>query len=383
MYKKGTVNSLLEELKNSIHKRGKSNKPFQEWDQELLDAIVAEGLVDEAISLIESLDVEGDWEQVSKRLAQPKVKKLRWTGILKYAAIFLGLISLGLTFIWIYDGSKAMPSIEEGNFVVLDTGSGSKLMADHENHAITLSSGETVAMHYGDTLIYNANTRIDDSVFNELHIPNGKTFTLVLSDGTAIQLNSGSNIKFPAKFPNKGNREVYVYGEAYFDVTKDSEHPFIVNSEEVSVKVLGTEFNFSSYKEQNEVSTVLVEGSVMLNHGGSFKKNVTLAPGEKGSWDRSKGIIEVKGVDTNLYVGWMKGEIVFRDTSFRELLASLERVYNVEIENTNEEIEKQNFTARFNRNVERVEDVLEALKVIVPFSYKVTKDKANKNIIIS
>ncbi len=383
MHKSETLNLLLKKLKALTDRRDKSDNELAEWDQELLDTIVEEDLVDESLSFMDNLDVEGDWEKVKKRLAEPKVRKLQSRRIFKYAAIFLGLISLGLTFIWINDDAKnVIPHQEEGNFVILNTGDGKRFIDDHESHSIKLTTGETVAVHYGDTLIYEANTKIGDSVFNELQIPNGKIFTLVLSDGTKIKLNSGSKIKFPVKFPKTGNREVYVYGEAYFDVTKDREHPFIVNSEEVAVKVLGTEFNFSSYKEQNEVVTVLVEGAVSLNHSAHLKEEVLLVPGEKGSWDRSEGLMKVKGVDTKLYTGWIKGEIVFRNTSFPELLANLERVYNVKIENTNNEIEKQAFNARFNRNIEQIEDVLEALKIIVPFDYKVKRDGANKKIII-
>ncbi|NDV16950.1 DUF4974 domain-containing protein [Muricauda sp. TY007] len=384
MHKKETLKLLLKKLSASTQWKGKPEKDQEEWIGELYNSLVEEDLVDESLSFLDDLDVEGDWGKVKERLAEPKTMKLgARRKIFKYAAIFLGLISLGLGFVWIYDSGvpKTIPH-QKGNFVILNTGDGTKFIDNHESHSIKLSTGETVAVHYGDTLIYEANEGISDSIFNELQIPNGKMFTLVLSDGTKIQLNSGTKIKFPARFPKTGNREVYVYGEAYFDVTKDSEHPFIVNSEEVSVKVLGTEFNFSSYKEQNEVTTVLIEGSVSLNHVAQNKEEVLLKPGEKGTWDRFKGRMEVKEVETSLYTGWMKGEVVFRNASFPELLANLERVYNVKIENTNSEIEKQTFNARFNRNVERIEDVLEALKIIVPFTYEEERGDDNRKIII-
>ena len=234
-------------------------------------------------------------------------------------------------------------------------------------------------MHNGDTLIYDVNEDIEGLVFNELSVPNGKLFTLILSDGTEIHLNSGTKIRFPVNFPKVGNREVYVYGEAYFDVTKDSLHPFIVNSKEVAIKVLGTEFNFSSYNEQKEVVTVLVEGSVSINHVLNSMEEVILEPGQKGAWNRDKKNLSVTKVDTSLYTSWVSGEIVLRDTPFSELITTLERVYNVKILNTNIRMEKRTFNARFNRNIEGVVDVLEGLKLIVPFDYELKRENENIN----
>ena len=166
---------------------------------------------------------------------------------------------------WLSDNKNdVLLSDTDDMHVTLDTGSDRTLIESHGSHAVTLPSGETVAIHNGDTLIYGSNEEIKDFVYNELNIPNGKMFTLVLSDGTKIYLNSGTRIKFPVKFPEKGRREVLVYGEAYFDVTKDEKRPFVVNSKEVEIKVLGTQFNISSYEDQNEVATVLVRLIIFL-----------------------------------------------------------------------------------------------------------------------
>ncbi len=380
MQKNKTLSLLLKKMRESANWKGKSDKDLAKWDQDLINTIVDEDLVDESLSLLENLDLEEDWKKVEKRLGRPKVRKLHPKRVLKYAAVFLGLISLALTYVWVFkDGAGNKEEIHVGNFVTLDIGGEIIAIDNHGSHSIQLTTGAKVAVHNGDTLIYEAGEEISESIFNELNIPNGKMFTLVLSDGTEIQLNSGSKIKFPVRFPETGNREVYVYGEAYFDVATDSEHPFIVNSKEVAVKVLGTEFNFSSYAEQKEVTTVLVEGSVSLHHGTNLKEEVLLVPGEKGSWDRNKESISVKEVDTNLYTSWTKGEIIIRDTPFPELMANLERVYNVKIQNSNIEIKKRTFNARFNRNIEDIEDVLEALKLIVPFDYEIDRENAKIN----
>ncbi|MCK0159198.1 FecR family protein [Allomuricauda sp. F6463D] len=370
----------LTKLRGVLGLKGKPDKDLEKNDQELFDAIVNNNLVDESLSFLDELDVEKDWKKVEKILFPSKVHKIWSKNVFKYAAIFLGVFSLSLSYLWISKvNSKGDDNIHVGDFVTLDIGGEIIAIDNHGSHSIELPTGAKVAVHNGDTLIYEVGEQISESIFNELHVPNGKIFTLVLSDGTEIKLNSGSNIRFPVKFPAVGNREVYIYGEAYFDVSKDSVHPFVVNSEDMAVKVLGTEFNFSTYNEQKKVATVLVEGSVSLRHGSSLDEEVLLVPGEKGSWDREEQKIAVNKVDTNLYTSWTIGEIVIRDTPFSELMANLERVYNVKIQNTNKEITQRTFNARFNRNIEDVEDVLEALKLIVPFDYEIYRENARIN----
>lgn len=379
MHKKETLRTLLKKLKESTSWKDKSDKEFEDFSQELIERIIEEDLVDESLELLEGLDVDKDWRSLEARITKNKVKKLYPKRILKYAAIFVGVVSLGIGYVWLSDNNNdALLSGMDGEHVTLDTGSDRTLIESHGSHAVTLPSGETVAIHNGDTLIYGSNEEIKDFVYNELSIPNGKMFTLVLSDGTKIYLNSGTRIKFPVKFPEKGRREVLVYGEAYFDVTKDEHRPFVVNSKEVEIEVLGTQFNLSSYDDQSEVATVLVEGSVSLSRSENSSDRILLKPGEKGAWNRDKGIIEVEEVDVSLHTGWVNGEVVFRNAPFTELLASLERTYNVKIENTNDSIVGQTFSARFNRNVEKIEDVLEALRIITPFEYEFVDSKKGK-----
>jgi len=379
MHKKETLRTLLKKLKESTGWKDKSDKEFEDFTQKLIERIIEEDLVDESLELLEGLDVDKDWKSLQARMSKGKLKKLYPKRILRYAAIFIGVVSLGIGYVWLSDNKNdVLLSDTDDMHVTLDTGSDRTLIESHGSHAVTLPSGETVAIHNGDTLIYGSNEEIKDFVYNELNIPNGKMFTLVLSDGTKIYLNSGTRIKFPVKFPEKGRREVLVYGEAYFDVTKDEERPFVVNSKEVEIEVLGTQFNLSSYDDQNEVATVLVEGSVSLSRSENSSDRILLKPGEKGAWNRDKGIIEVEEVDVSLHTGWVNGEVVFRNAPFTELLASLERTYNVKIENTNDSIVGQTFSARFNRNVEKIEDVLEALRIITPFEYEFVDGKKGK-----
>lgn len=376
MSKKERLQAYLKKLKATGNIEEIPSIGLSKSDRKLLEKILEENLVDESLELIEGLDVEKDWAKLQSRFPTKKVKRLPTASVLKYAAIFVGALVLGLALKWtLYPGkNNALPN---GNIITLHTGDGVKPILENKKQAIALTSGEVVAVQEGSTLRYDPGAA-DQPVFNELHIPHGKMFTLILSDGTEIQLNSGTHIRYPVKFPKEGNREVTMTGEAYFKVSKDKDHPFIVNSHDMAIQVLGTEFNIAAYEEENTVNTVLVEGSVSLSHASAPENKVLLEPGNKGSWNSDQKAITVEKVDTELHTSWLNGEIVFRDTPFSELLIKLERAYDVNIKNNNAKLVDKAFNARYNRKVERIEDVLEALRVIVPFDYEIKKEN-NEN----
>lgn len=380
MSKKELLQAYLRELKRSGNLDGLSTKGLSDADRELLAKILEEGLVEESLTLLDSLDVDRDWEAMCRRLNEKKIRKLPLASLWRYAAILVGLISLGIALEWTLS-PKAI-SIQ-GDMITLEIGNDVKPIIENEKQAIALPSGEIVAVKEGNVLKYEPG-HSEEPVFNELHIPNGKMFTLVLADGTQVQLNSGSHIRYPVKFSKGANREVSMVGEAYFKVSKDMDHPFIVKSGEMAIQVLGTEFNVSAYDGENEISTVLVEGSVSLYHAADSENRLLLKPGHKGSWNRADQTLSLDQVDTLLYTSWLHGEIVFRDTPVSELLMKLERFYNVKISNHNKELEGIAFDARYNREVESIEEVMEALRIIVPFEYSInTENKDNiKEIII-
>lgn len=376
MSKKEQLQVYLQELKRSGNLDGLSKSGLSNADRELLTKILEDGLVEESLAMLEELDVEGDWETIHRRLNAEKTRVLPMRSLWKYAAIFIGLISLGIALNQsLAPGEHPIPE----DMITLEIGNDVKPIIGDEKQAIVLPSGQVVAVKEGNTLKYDPGYT-EEPLFNELHIPHGKMFTLVLSDGTQVELNSGTHIRYPVKFSKEGAREISMSGEAYFKVSKDQKRPFIVKSGGMAIEVLGTEFNVSAYEEEHTISTVLVEGSVSLSQVSDSKNKLLLKPGHKGSWNRSEHTLSLDRVDdTQLYTSWLQGEIVFRDTPFSELLIKLERFYNVEIVNHNKELEGVAFDARYNRKVESIEEVMTALQIIVPFEYTV-KTKTGGNI---
>jgi ferric-dicitrate binding protein FerR (iron transport regulator) len=166
-------------------------------------------------------------------------------------------------------------------------------------------------------------------------------------------------------------------GEAYFEVTKDQEHPFIVNTDDIDVKVLGTKFNVSHYPEDTSISTVLVEGSVELHEwddsGKDISDPVLLKPGFMAEWNKPDRLMSVENVDTRIYTAWVQGKMIFRNTTFRKIRQALERKYNVTIINNNTDLDDQLFDATF--DIETIEQVLQSFNKSYAINYKIENNK--------
>lgn len=205
--------------------------------------------------------------------------------------------------------------------------------------------------------------------FHTLEIPRGADFKLTLTDNTEVWLNSESKIRYPVAFTGD-SREVYVEGEAYFKVSENREMPFRVISGDVSVTVLGTEFNYRAYPEESRITTTLVSGAVRMEELGR-ESAIELKPGEQASWFKERQTFETASVNTYPYTAWKEGRFVFSDTRLDDLLSMLSRWYDLEIV-----YEQASARAiRFTGDLSKEEDFHNILKIIeqngrVTFSVK-------------
>tara|TARA_R110000868_G_scaffold157160_2_gene384292 strand:- start:1245 stop:2501 length:1257 start_codon:yes stop_codon:yes gene_type:complete len=243
-------------------------------------------------------------------------------------------------------------------------------ISENGERKITTTNGNLIASQQGNTLQYTAAETQDKLVYNTLNIPHARQFDLVLSDGTKVKLNSGSSIKYPVRFLKGQDRKVFLKGEAYFDVTTDKAHPFIVNADEMNIQVLGTQFNLSFYAEDEDISTVLVEGAVVLyKEGADINTNSSsqLVPGQKAEWNKINNTMTIKEVDTNIYTAWKDGYLVFKGSPFYSIRSKLERHFNITIDDKSGRLENQIYTATF-RN-ETIEEILKAFQEDTPFEF--------------
>ena len=165
-----------------------------------------------------------------------------------------------------------------------------------------------------------------------------------MSDGSIVYLNSESELRYPVKFVGE-DRRVYLSGEAYFDVSKDKEHPFSVDVNGSVVKVLGTSFNVRAYADENEILTTLVQGSVRFSAG---KESVVLKPGEQAVLNKS-GRVVIKEVDTYLYTAWKNGVFAFEKQRLEEIMNVVARWYDVNIFWENASQKEVTFTGKMKR----------------------------------
>lgn len=207
------------------------------------------------------------------------------------------------------------------------------------------------------------------SVYNTAETPLGMRSSLTLPDGTKVWLNAGSKLSYPVLFSDKF-REVKLSGEAYFEVKKDKNWPFVVSSENMKIVVTGTTFNCNAYPENNQIQTVLVEGEVTVMNQSATETEV-IAPGELAVFDRNSQKIAKTKVDLEKYIAWKNGKLMFREDKMNLVVEKLERWYNVEFEIKDKEILDYVYTATFIN--ESLEQVLKMLSLSAPISYTVSE----------
>ncbi|MCK0133879.1 FecR domain-containing protein [Arenibacter sp. S6351L] len=293
--------------------------------------------------------------------------------ILKSAAVLAILVGLGFIFRDVIIDSRTAPIIpgdaiilqlENGNIEVISEGGATKVVD---------TEGIVLGAQQGSQLIYKNNgTSKKELIYNTLTVPYGKRFDLLLSDGTEVTLNSGTSLKYPVQFLKTKNRQVFLDGEAFFNVAKDSVNPFIVNTNELNVRVLGTKFNLSSYPEDQFVNTTLIEGSVSVyNERDTFDSSnaFLLEPGFKAEWNKNNKQILVEEADIAMHTDWLNGKIILRHVPFKNIVKKLERHYNVDIVNNNPELNDELFTASF--DVESIDQVFKTFNVTYEMEYKI------------
>lgn len=314
---------------------------------------------------------ESLWTAINPQTQNPKRRKAYLWKVSAAAALFIGLLTSA--YFYLQNPTSTTPAVLPENAITLQLENGD-LQIINENGQVEVldAQGQIVGKQEGKSLKYVGNDAKKELAYNTLAVPNGKTFELQLSDGTVAHLNAGSSIKYPVQFVKGLHRQIFVTGEAYLDVAKDAEHPFIVSANGLNVRVLGTQFNVSAYPEDETTEVVLVEGSVSLYteaEGYDADKNVYLKPGFKGSFDRTKNNIDTAEVITSLYTSWINGKLVFRNMTFTNILKKLERHYNVTIVNNNADLTHEEFNANFGN--EPIENVLEELKVNYGIEYEI------------
>ena len=292
----------------------------------------------------------------------------------KYAAIFILILGLGYyiksTQQNIIVEQKIVPKADD---IVLETENGEQLIIEKEEKNLKIDAKINL-LQKSNKLVYDKDLKTETLVFHSLKVPYGKRFDIILSDNSKVYLNSGSTLRYPIKFIDNQIREVFLEGEAFFDISEDEKNIFRVNSNGINVEVYGTKFNFKNYPEDYISDVVLVNGSVGIS--SSENKSITkLSPGFKGSVDKENFKVEKFKINTKIYTSWIDGQVIFRRESFNQIIKKLERLYNVTIINNNEKISEELFNASIDIEEEKIEDVLNYFNKIYNIEYQLFNNK--------
>lgn len=311
-------------------------------DQDKLDAWYLHQASTSNLQLSE-YELEDSYELLKSKLplqAEPKVIRL-WPRIAVAASIAL-LLGTGIFYLAkpkeqiIPVAEKAQEIAPGGTRGILTLSNGKQIILANISAKDTIAKeGEEVTIKMGanGVITYIINPDADASknnpnAFNTLSTPTGGQYNIVLADGTKVFLNAVSSIKYPTQF-NGDNRLVELEGEAYFEVAKNKNKPFIVKSDNQSIEVLGTHFNVHAYANEAVVKTTLLEGSVAV----SFKNQKSiLKPGQQSNVSENFTKIKIREVDTDEAIAWKNGRFKFDNADLKTVMRQLERWYGIKVE---------------------------------------------------
>lgn len=286
---------------------------------ELTEIWLSSGIADNA----DNYDLEEAVTRFREKIRQRgnrQLKEMNFNVVLKYAAVALLILGLPLSY---YFGQRSIP----------------------DDHTVT-----TISCAYGDRS------------------------SVVLPDSSRVWLNSGSKLTFNSNFTN--DRKVELVGEAFFSVSKDKHHPFVVKASDIDIKVLGTEFNVKAYADENIVSTTLIEGAVEVNSKNAI---TNLKPDQRLTFDKSSQNVQIQDLtNTSIDTEWREGRFVFNNESLAELKPKLERWFDCDIVFGDKDVQSRRFTGVLQR-----ESILEAISYFDLSNYVTCKIEGNKIIINS
>ncbi|MBB5436606.1 ferric-dicitrate binding protein FerR (iron transport regulator) [Pedobacter sp. AK017] len=264
---------------------------------------------------------------------------------------------------------------------ILTLTNGKKInLSEAKDGSLTKQSGIELTKASDGTLIYkvdSSNKNFDVLAYNTITTPKGGQYKIVLSDGTKVWLNAASSLSYNASLYERGGaRRIKMSGEAYFEVTKNKKHPFIVITDRQEVKVLGTHFNISAYNDERSIKTTLVEGSVHisplpLKAGGSPDlsiKGVTIKPNQEAIL--SPGGIQVHEVNADEAVAWKNNEFTFATENLESIMRKIARWYDVDIIYASKQVGNKPFSGTISK-FEKVSQVLCLLEVTGEVKFKI------------
>ena len=298
------------------------------------------------------------WKQVQSRMNKNSCYQVK--RYLKYAAIIVAFVLAGGTWWMVKENPEEIISVELSETSMLSPGTPKAyiLFSSGQRMDLTTTEHDTMIMEKGMQVRVGSSGKISyvpgdsgsilkqEIVYNTIVVPRGGEYKLELADGTLVWLNSDSELRYPVKFAGS-QRDVWLKGEGYFEVSKNPEKTFRVVVDDMIVKVLGTSFNINAYKDRGNILTTLVSGKVDIQDM-SGKSLVVMNPNQQVDFRHGK--IIVQEVDVTRFVSWIDGKFYFNDMTLENIMSQLQRWYDIEVFFVDEELKSYPFTGVIRRD---------------------------------
>ena len=368
---------LVGKVLNSLNEEEKTD------DKEVVDDILNYSDFSEWQENLNDLDTKEEWnvflsqmQSASKRRNEVRrLKVLKWmSGV---AAIFIvGFLASN----FFKSSGDSFNSIDESNIVPgsahaeLILSSGEVINLEDTKHKKLNEGGIALENDKGVLQYKNGdnNGKVEEERTNILKVPRGAEYQLELPDGTKVWLNSDTKLAYTIPFTG-GERKVTLKGEAYFEVARNEDLPFIVSTEGQDITVLGTQFNVSAYGNEIMTTTTLVEGKVLVADKNSSNKEFLL-PNEQSLFNRNTNNLQKKPVDVYPFIAWKEGRFVFNNVSLETFLSKVARWYDVEILFDDESLKNLSFTGDLPR-YSNMKNILRIIELETSVNIKVENNK--------
>ena len=297
------------------------------------------------------------WQDIAAGLvSKPSIHRYLF---LKIAAAILLLLSVGA---WLFWPRPTHSLVQFARQQHVESATDTRLILGQQQ-AIVVSGKNASLVYGGKGVTINADSTLSSAApYNTLLVPYGRRARLQLEDGTIVLLNAGSRLVYPATFRQK-KREVYLEGEAFFEVAPNAYAPFFVYASRIETEVLGTSFNISAYPDDRQQSLVLASGSVRMQLPSQhlFRKHSRkLQPNEMATVGVESEDLQVSTVNVSTYTAWKDGRLLFYSTPLKEILKKLTRYYNIQLDlaSTQPGLETCSGDLDLEDNLENVLDVI-------------------------
>jgi len=331
---------------------------LQEWrneskeNEEFLGRICSSYAFEAYYKDFKAVDCETAYNNFLKK-TRKKPAYLHFRNSYKYAAVFAFMIIAASSVYYFFradsksefiaikpGGAHAVLVTEDGNQIALVSDSSQTIILDSSRYATNSQSGIAYPQADGE---------IGEVKYNTLLVPRGGEYRITLADGTKVHLNSASELRYPISFGSEGIREVFLKGEAYFEVAKNEKQPFYVNVGDIAVKQYGTLFNINAYQE-NSIRIVLVQGSVSVLTAGATEET-RMQVSQLAEYNTDTHSLSLKTVDVAPYIAWNEGKFIFENEDLGEIMTTLALWYDMNVYFEGEELKNLRFTGSLERSV--------------------------------